>query len=182
MVGYVSFGIANAIRKWDKLQDANVIPVFAVDGETAVVNTSLPAIAIHVYGTDGNGNVFIGNGIRFYFELNLHYVSPIINYTFSKDNDTQMKMLDLSEEVIRCVEQSTELNDLKVKHDMVLQFDRMETYQTYTTGNSNSILVDVHRIIYTGSVEFVPYPDGVTDEVLLKKIILNNTVNETIIE
>ena len=70
MVGYVSFAVANALRKWQPLTKKGMIPVFATDGTGVVVDTPIPAIALYVQGEDGNRNTYLGGGIRFYFELN----------------------------------------------------------------------------------------------------------------
>ena len=169
MVGYITKAVADAIRKWPALKDADIIPVFATDGSSVVVNTPLPAVVIHVLGEDGEGNVFLGGGIRQYFELQLYCLFPITNYTFSPDNDAQSKLLDLSDEVIRCVERSTVLENVKLVHDLNLQFDRMETDSTYASAGATSVSVDIHRVIYKGSVRFDEYvgaPDPPIDTIL----------------
>lgn len=157
MVGYVINAVAKALKFWPALKDADLIPVMATDGSSVVVNTPLPAIAIHVLGEDGEGNVFLGGGIRQYFELQLYCLFPITNYTFSPDGGAQSRLLDLSDEVIRCIERSNVLDEVKVQHDLNLQFDRMETDSTYATSGATSVTIDVHRVIYKGSVRFDPY-------------------------
>lgn len=166
MVGYVTNAVAKALKNWDALKDANIIPIRATGGESVVVNTPLPAIAVHLNGEDGEGNTFLGGGIRQYFELALHYLLPITNYTFSADNDKQSEMLDLSDEIIRCIECSTELNNVKEKHDLNLQFDRFETDTTYATQGATSVMIDVHKIVYKGSVNFDPCKDKLSGVVL----------------
>lgn len=183
MVGYISFAVANALRNWQPLKKVNMLPVFATDGVNVVVDTPIPAVAIHVSGDDGYGNTYFGGGIRFYFELQLHVILPINNYTFSKDGGAQSDLLDSSEEVVRCVERSELLGTIKQKHDFNIQFDRMDTYQTYATQGANSVAVDIHKVVYKGSVEFVPNPDEDPDYVELKRVeIDNNGVNTSIIE
>lgn len=154
MIGYVSNAVANALRKWTALKGANVLSVYATDGMSTVVNTPLPAIAIHVIGEDGEGNTFFGGGIRQYFEISLYCLLPITNYTFSVDNNKQADLLDMSDEVIRCMERTTELDKVRMEHDFNIQFDRMETETTYGTQGANSVVVDVHKVIYKGSVAF----------------------------
>ena len=154
MVGYVSSAVATALKNWDELKDANIFPVIATEGSSTVVNTPIPAIAIQIAGDEGEGNVFFGGGIRQYFELILHCILPITNYSFSHDRGAQANLLDMSDEVIRCIEQTTLLDDVKVRHDLNLQFDRMETETTYATKGANTIDVDVHKVIYRGSVNF----------------------------
>lgn len=183
MVGYVSFAVANALRNWQPLTTKGLIPVFATDSTGVVVDTPIPAIALHISGEDGYGNTFLGGGIRFYFELQLHCIIPLTNYTFSADNNTQSDMLDISEEIVTCMEHSEDLNDVKVKHDLNLQFDRMETYQTYATNNAISVAVDVHKIVYKGSVEFKPNFSGDKYLYELKRVeIDNNKINKIVIE
>lgn len=183
MVGYVSFAVANALRKWQPLTKKGMIPVFATDGTGVVVDTPIPAIALYVQGEDGNRNTYLGGGIRFYFELQLHCIIPLTNYTFSEDNNLQAEMLDMSEEVVRCMELSEELQNVKVEHDLSLQFDRLDTYQTYATRNAISVAVDVHKVVYKGSVEFKPILDDSKWWVELKRVeIDNNRVNKSIIE
>ena len=168
MVGYVSSAVANALKNWDALRDANVFPVVATDGQTAVVNTPIPAVAIQILGDEGEGNTFFGGGIRQYFELTLHCVLPITNYTFSPDKGAQAEVLDISDEVIRCIELTKLLDDVKVQHDLNLQFDRMETEATYATKGANTLVVDVHKVIYKGSVNFDLKNKVVTDTTLEK--------------
>ena len=92
-------------------------------------------------------------------------------------------MLDMSEEVVRCMELSEELQGVKVEHDLSLQFDRLDTYQTYATRNAISVAVDVHKVVYKGSVEFKPVLDDSKWWVELKRVeIDNNGVNKSIIE
>lgn len=154
MVGYVSEAVATAIKKWDAFRALNVIPVRPTEGDSVVVNTPLPAIVVHVIGDEGEGNTFFGGGIRQYFEISLQCLIPTPNYTFTFDKGAQSDMLDLSDEVIRCIERTKELDEIKVKHDFNIQFDRMETDTTYATSGANTVTVDVHKIVYTGSVEF----------------------------
>ena len=159
MIGYVSNAVAQALREWPALKQANIFPVRATDGTTAVVNTPLPAIAIHVMGDDGEGNTFIGGGIRQYFDLCLYYLLPVTNYTFSFDNNAQSELLDLSDEIIRCMENTIAFDTIRAEQDFSIQFDRMDTDTTYGTQGVNSVTVDVHKIVYRGSVRFDPYTD-----------------------
>jgi hypothetical protein len=183
MVGYVQDAVANALSNWDALKAANIMPVRATDGASVVVNTPLPAIAVHINGTDGQGNTYFGGGIRQYFELTLHVLLPVTNYTFSKDKGLQAAMLDLSDDVIRCMEQTRLLDELKSKHDFNMQFDRMETDTTYGTQGSLSVAVDVHKVIYNCDVEFDPKDEAFKRYAELKKVIMdNNGINESIIQ
>lgn len=183
MVGYISEIIAKALREWPKLKRLGVLPVRATEGDSVVVNTPLPAIAVHVFGEDSHGNTYIGGGIRLYFELSLYVMIPLTDISFSSENGKQTELLDLSEEVIRCIERSDVLYETKVKHDLNLQFDRMETNSTYAFRNDTSIAIDVHRVTFKGDVEFIPdlLDDG--GGVPLKRVeIDNNGINKTIIE
>lgn len=173
MVGYISEAVAKAIRDWPALKKYNVIPIRATEGDSVTVNTPLPAIAIHVMGDEGEGNTFFGGGIRQYFELQLYCLLPAPNYTFTFDKGAQANMLDLSDEALRCMERTTKLDELKLEHDLNLQFDRVETDQTYATTGANTVTVDVHKIIYKGSVDFDLYSDKEkhpTTEVELKQV------------
>ena len=158
MVGYVQEAIAQALRKWEPLKVANVMPVRSVDGVSTIVNTPLPAVVVHINGIDGEGNTYLGDGIRQYFELELLYLCDVPNYTFSDDGGLQAKRLDLSDEVIRCIELTTELDEVKRKHDLNMQFDRMDTETTYGTKGALSVTVDVHRIVYKCDVELDLHP------------------------
>lgn len=159
MIGYVTDAIANALKTWKPLQEANVIPIRATDGMSAVVNTPLPAVAVHISGDTGEGNTFIGGGIRQYFEIALYVLLPVVNYTFSPDRGTQANVLDLSDEVIRCMERTSAFSDIQKRHDFNIQYDRTELDETYGTQGANSVVVDIHKIIYKGSVAFDPYND-----------------------
>ena len=66
-------------------------------------------------------------------------------------------MLDISDEVIRCIERTTLLDEVKANHDLNLQFDSMETETVYGTSGAMTVTVDVHKIVYKGSVEFDLY-------------------------
>lgn len=183
MVGYVQDAIATALRKWDKLRLANVIPVRSVDGESVVVNTPLPAVAIHINGTEGRGNTYFGGGIRLFFDLELLVLLDVPDYTLQKQGGTQSQQLDLSEEVIRCMELSPELDGIKQLHDFNMQFDRLETDTTYGTKGSLSFTIDVHKVVYTCDVAFDPQDEMFNRYVELKKVIINNNdINESIIE
>lgn len=180
MVGYVQDAIANALREWPALKATNIMPVRATDGSSVVVNTPLPAVAIHVNGVDGEGGSF-GRGIRQYFELTLHVLLEINNYTFSKDAGKQAAMLDISDEVIRCMENSRLLDDLKHTHDFNRQYNRMETETTYGTKGSISVVVDVHKVVYDCDVAFDMGEKAFREPELQKVIIDNNDINESII-
>lgn len=161
MVGYIGEAVAEALRTWPALKNANVLPIRATDGTTVVVNTpSLPAVAIHVLGDDGEGNTFIGGGIRLYFMLCVYAMVPLTNYTFSPDGGKQSALLDLPEEIIRCLESPDSLVTLKQTFDCNLQFDRLDTDTTYATKDAMSITVSVQKIVYKGSVKFDPLVDG----------------------
>lgn len=181
MVGYVQDAIAKALSEWPALKAANIMPVRATDGVSVVVNTPLPAIAIHINGTDGNGNTYFGGGIRQYFELTLHVLLPITNYTFTRDAGTQATLLDLSDDVIRCMEQTEALDELKQRHDLNMQFDRMETDTTYGTHGAISVAVDVHRVVYSCDVAFDNKDDSYRRFVELQKVIIDNGTNESIV-
>ena len=81
---------------------------------------------------------------------------PLVNFTFSPDKGKQAETLDISDDVIRCIEQTTLLDDVKQKHDLSLQFDRVDTETTYGTQGANSVVVDIHKVVYKGSVAFDP--------------------------
>lgn len=159
MVGYVTDAVATALKNWSALATANVIPLRAAAGDSVVIDTPIPAIVVHVFVDENDGNTFIGGGIRHYFRLELHYIAPIINYSFSFDSGKQADMLDLSDEIIRCMERTKDLDYIKTRHDFSIQFDRMETSTTMAMQNANTVTVDVHKIIYRGSVEFDLYND-----------------------
>lgn len=161
MVGYVSDAVASALKAWPTLKQANVLPVRATEGQSVVINTPLPAIIINVAGDDNDGesDLFFGGGIRQHFELRLLVVLPVTNYSFSFDKGSQAEVLDLSDDVIRCMERTTMLDDLRTKRDFSIQYSHTSTETTYATRGANSVTVEVHRIIYKGSVEFDPYND-----------------------
>lgn len=183
MVGYIQDAVAKAIQDWDTLKAANVMPVRANEGNSVVINTPLPAVIVHVLGTDGDGNTFIGGGIRQFFDLELWVLIDIPNYTFTKDNGVQAANLDISDDVIRCVEHPDFLSDEKQTHDLSMQFDRMETETTYGTKGSLNVTVDVHKVIYNCSVDFDPQDEAYKRYADLVRIeIDNNDVNESIIE
>lgn len=170
MIGYVSEAVATALKKWQPLKSANVIPVRATEGDSVVVNTPLPAIAVHVVGDEGEGNTFFGGGIRQYFEIQLHCMIPAPNYTFTFDKGAQANLLDLSDEIIRCMERTTEFTDIQRKHDFNIQFDSMDTDTAYATSGANSVTVDVHKIVYKGSVEFDIYGKDKPADVTLGEV------------
>lgn len=159
MVGYVGEAIAAALKSWPALKQANVIPVRATDGNSVVVNTPIPAIAVYISGddNDGAGDTFFGGGIRQHFDLLMCVVLPITNYSFSPDLGRQRDVLDLSDEVIRCMERTDVLDDLKTRHDFNFQYVSTSTETTYATRGANSVTVEVHKIRYKGSVEFDLY-------------------------
>ena len=182
MVGYIQDAVAKALREWDALKAANVMPVRANESNSVVVNTSLPAIIIHVVGTDGEGGTFIGGEIRQYFDLELWVLLDVPNFTFSKDNGLQAAKLDLSDDVIRCVEHPDFLYDLKNVHDLNMQFDRMDTETTYGSRESLSVTVDIHKVVYNCSVRFNPKDEGYKRFAEVEQIdIYNNGINKTTI-
>ncbi len=182
MVGYVQDAIAKALRNWPALAAANIMPVRSVDGSSVVVNTPLPAIVVHVVGTDGEGNTYFGGGIRQYFELELQYICDVPNFTFSEDGGMQAERLDMSDEIIRCIEQTSDLDELKQKHDFNAQFDRMETEQTYGSSGSMAITVDVHKVFYKCDVEFDPRIDASKRYADLKRVEVETSETKSIIE
>lgn len=183
MVGYIQEAVAKAIQNWDALKDANVMPVRANEGNSVVVNTTLPAVVIHVVGTDGDGNTFIGGGIRQFFDLELWVLLDVPNYTFSKDKGLQAAKLDISDDVIRCVEHPDFLTLEKATHDLNMQFEKMETETTYGTKNAQNVTVDIHKIVYNCSVDFDLRDEAYNRYANLVRIeIDNNEVNESIIE
>lgn len=182
MVGYVSEAVAKALREWKPLKDAKIFPVRA-PGNGMLIDTPIPTIAIEINSIDGEGNVYLSGGIRQYFELVLHVVMPINNYSFTPDNNAQADMLDVSDEVIVCMENTHVMDDVKVKHDLDMQFDREDTETTYGTQGAVSVAVEVHRIIYNCSVEFNSKRDEYNKYGVLERVeIDNNGVNKSIIE
>lgn len=182
MVGYVTEAVAKALNEWDALKVENIITVRATAGQSVVVDTPLPAIALQLVGVEGEGNTFLGGGIRQYFELYIAMLIPVTNYTFSPDNGEQAEQLDLSDEIIRCIELTTLLDEVKQKHDLNLQFDRMQTDTTFATAGTYQMPCDVHTIVYNGSVHFDPRDEAFKRYALLKKVIADNGVNKTVIE
>lgn len=154
MVGFIEQSVVKALRAWEPLNRANVMTVRANDGMTTVVNTPLPAIAVHVLGAHGDRSVSIGGAIRQHFELELHYICVPENYSFSPDGGIQRDLLDLSDEILRCMELTREMDDVKREHDLNMMFDRIETEQTFGTRGSLSITADVHKIVYNCDIEF----------------------------
>lgn len=183
MVGYIQEAIAAALKAWEPLSSANVVVVRAVEGSSTVVNTSLPAIVVHVLGNDGQGNTYIGGGIRQYFDLELWMLLDVPNYTFSPDNNLQANKLDLSDEIIRCVEHPDFVLELKQTHDLNMQFDRMETETTFGSKNSLTVTIDVHKVIYSCSVAFDMKDEDYNRFADLERIeVDNNGINEIVIE
>lgn len=182
MVGYIQDAVAKALSDWATLKTANVMPVRANEGNSVVINTPLPAVIIHIVGTDGDGNTFIGGGIRQYFDLELWTLIDVPNYSFSPDRGLQATKLDVSDDVIRCVEHPNFLSNIKQVHDLNMQFDRMETETTYGTKGSINVTVDIHKVIYNCSVYFNPLDAEYNAWVELERIeIDNNGVNNTIL-
>lgn len=183
MVGYIQEAVAKALQNWEPLKNANVMPVRANEGDSVVVNTPLPAVVVHVVGTDGDGNTFIGGGIRQFFDLELWTLIDVPNFTFSKDKGLQAAKLDVSDDVIRCAEHPDFMSNEKQVHDLSMQFDRMETETTYGTKGSLNITVDVHKVVYNCSVDFDVQDEDYNKYVELLRIeIDNNGINESIIE
>ena len=165
MVGYLGAAVAAALRQWPALKQANIFPTRAAEGTTVVVDTPLPAIVIHVIGTDDpedEGGIAFGGGIRFYFNLFMYVLLPVTNVSYSPDGGKQADLLDMSEEVVRCIEQTDVLNEVKQQHDT-----------TYGTRGAESVLVDVHKVSYKGSVSFDPR-DKNKLEATLEKIIIKH--------
>jgi len=182
MVGYIQEAVATAIRNWEALKNANVMPVRANEGNSVVVNTPLPAVIINVVGTAGDGNTFIGGAIRQFFDLELWVLLDVPNYTFSKDNGLQAAKLDISDDVIRCVEHPEFLSDVKQAHDLNMQFDRMDTETTYGSKGALSVTIDVHKVVYSCSVAFDLKDTTYNRTANLDGIIVDNdSVCETII-
>jgi len=180
MVGYIQEAVASAIKAWTTLQAANVMPVRANDGSSIVINTPLPAVIIHVLGTDGDGNTFIGGGIRQFFDLELWTLIDVPNYTFTADGGLQAAKLDVSDDVIRCVEHPDFLANEKAVHDLSMQFDSMETETTYGTKGALNVTIDIHKVIYNCSVDFDVEDEAYKIYANLDLIeIDNNGVNET---
>lgn len=182
MVGYIQAAVAKALQDWEVLQTANIMPVRANEGNSVVINTPLPAVVVHVLGTDGDGNTFIGGGIRQFFDLELWTLIDVPNYTFSPDKGLQAEKLDVSDDVIRCVEHPDFMTDVKQVHDLSMQFDRMETETTHGTKGALSVTIDIHKVIYNCSVEFDPKDEDYkryADLILIE--IDNNGVNQSII-
>lgn len=176
MVGYLGAAVAAALRQWPALKQANIFPTRAAEGTTVVVDTPLPAIVIHVIGTDDpedEGGISFGGGIRFYFNLFMYVLLPVTNYSYSPDGGKQAELLDLSEDVVRCIEQTDVLDEVKRQHDLNLQFVNMPTDTTYGTRGAESVLVDVHKVSYKGSVSFDP-KDKNKIEATLEKIIIKH--------
>lgn len=183
MVGYIQAAVAEAIKNWATLKDAKVMPVRAVDGDSVVVNTPLPAIAIHVRGNEGEGGIFIGGDIRQYFTLELWTLIDVPNYTFSSDNNLQANKLDISDDVIRCVEHPDFLQTVKEDHDLNMVFEKMETETTYGTSNAITVTIDVHKVVYECSVKFDLKAEDYNQFAILERIeVDNNGINEIVIE
>lgn len=183
MVGYIQDAVAKAIQNWPTLKTANVMPVRANEGNSVVINTPLPAVIIHVVGTEGDGNTFIGGGIRQFFDLELWTLIDVPNYSFSQDRGLQAAKLDISDDVIRCAEHPDFLAAEKSAHDLNMMFDRMETETTYGTKGALNVTIDIHKVIYTCSVNFDLKDAAYNQYVeLLRMEVDNNGVNQTIIE
>lgn len=189
MVGYVTDAVVDSLRKWTKLTKEYIFPVYATDGVTEVTDTPIPCVAIHVNGDTGHDNTYIGGGVRLYFELQLLYIVPIMNTNFTPDNGKQSERLEISEEIINCMEQVTRLekqpdlmSQVCIEHDLNLQFSRLETQTTYARKGTESVLCQVHSIVYKGDVRFDTKYDRDTDVVLKHvKADINNGEIKTVI-
>lgn len=176
MVGYLGDAIAAALKQWPALKQANIFPFRATGGTTVLQDVPIPAIAIHVIGTDdaeAEGGTAFGGGIRFYFDLLMYCLLPITNDSYSPDGGRQAELLDISEEVVRCIEQTTVLDTVKQQHDLNLQFNSLATDTTYGTNGAVSVVIDVHKVSYKGSVSFDP-KDKTKLEATLEKIIIKH--------
>lgn len=183
MVGYIQDAVAAALKEWPALKAANIVPVRPNEGDSIVVNTSLPAIIVHVVGEDGDGNTFIGGGIRQHFMLELWTLIDIPNYSFSNDGGVQAKKLDVSDDVIRCVEHPDFVKDVKQVHDLHMHYDHMATETTHGSKGSLAVTIDAHKVIYKCSVQFDPQDEAYNAYADLIRIeVDNNGVNESIIE
>ena len=180
MVGYIQEAVATALRAWSALKTANVVPVRPNEGPTVIVNTTLPAVIINVVGKEGEGNEFVGGGIRQYFDLELWVIIGVPNYSFSKDGGLQAQNLDISDDVIRCVEHPEFLIDIKRNNDLNMRFDRMETETTFATKNALSLTVDIHKVIYDCSVEFDPQDSAYNGTAVLDKVQIDADEDETV--
>ena len=101
----------------------------------------------------------------------MYVLLPVTNYSYSPDGGKQAELLDLSEDVVRCIEQTDVLDEVKRQHDLNLQFVNMPTDTTYGTRGAESVLVDVHKVSYKGSVSFDP-KDKNKLEAMLENIVI----------
>lgn len=182
MVGYIQDAVAKALSNWTALKNANLLPVRANEGDSVVINTTLPAVVIHVVGKEGDGNTFIGGSIRQFFDLELWTIIDVPNYSFSNDRGLQASKLDVSDDVIRCAEHPDFLINEKRAHDLSMQFDRMETETSYASKGALIITVDIHKVIYSCSVEFNPQDELYNAYADLLRIeVDNNGINDSVL-
>lgn len=180
MVGTVMYAVANALAKWDKLKEHNLYPVRTTGGTVVLEDAPLPCIAVHLVGKEGKGNTYFGGGIRQYFDLELYVITQAYNVSFT--TDAGMSALDMSNDVIRCMELTTELDEVKQKLDLNLQYNRMDTETTYATVSAMSVMCDVHKIVYDADVHFDPLDEEINRYVQLKRVEIYNGVNESVIQ
>lgn len=162
MEGYITTAVAKALKAWEPLKGANVFVVNAIEGDSVVVNTTPPAVAVHVRENNDLPSSQIGGQIRQRFDLALFCILPLTNYTFSPDSGLQAKMLDITDEVLRCMEMfRLHPGDTQIGHDWNLIYGRTEHDTAYGTGTSGlSIVCRIHKLIYECSVEFDLYNTG----------------------
>lgn len=186
MIGIISYNVGQALREWPGLKSdgINVSITRATDNTISIENIDLPLVVVHIRGEEGAGNTYIGGGIRLYFELALYYISVTHDYSMSnKLTGVDVEVLDRSLEVMRCMERTTLLDDIKNRFDFNFQFDRKEDEQTHALTGPTTIPADIQKIVYKCDVEFNPYNEEDVEWVRLKRIELdNNGIAITIIE
>lgn len=134
MDGKVNQAFVNALRSFDLVKNENMGIVIAGEDGEVIINTALPAIAVHTRGLDSNSGTYIGGTFQQGYSIDVCVIINLDNFSASPDNYFQYNQMDLA----------YRLANLLNKYEYIPFFDELRKEHDFSMV-LNGIRSDVRR-------------------------------------
>ena len=151
MFGSIVKGFADCLRAAESTRKYNVsIVADANSASDGIVNTTLPAVAVHIANSE-TANVYIGGMIEDRCSVVLSVMIDFDNPTLSKDNNFQVNMMNLAYELRNHIELSKRgayFQDLNLGYSFFPLYKGFRTYITQAETKEAAKSITVYELRY----------------------------------